>query len=72
MDGFTLNSANRDFVHLGGGLNSDARLMLLGMINNGYHPGEGANLKPEHIRLDAFIHYIDIVADGRHLKTRRA
>ncbi|MBU2958854.1 hypothetical protein Q4511_13865 [Paracoccus sp. 1_MG-2023] len=35
------------------GMNTDARLILLGMINTGYRPSEGAGLLHEEIRLDA-------------------
>lgn len=54
------------------GLNADARLVLLGMVNTGYRPSEGANLQAHHIILDQKIPYIDIVAEGRRLKTRRS
>lgn len=54
------------------GLNADARLILLGMVNTGYRPSEGANLQPHHIILDQSIPYINIVAEGRRLKTRRS
>lgn len=55
-----------------GGMNDDARLILLGMINTGYRPSEGAGLLPEHIVLDAEIPHIDIQPVGRALKTRRS
>lgn len=32
-------------------LNDDARLILLGMVNTGYRPSEGAGLMPAEIRL---------------------
>ena len=54
------------------GLNDNARLILLGMVNTGYRPSEGAGLLPEHIRLDASIPHIDIQPVGRTLKTRRS
>lgn len=52
------------------GLNTDARLILLGMVNTGYRPGEGAGLLPEEIRLDADIPCIVIQPNrNRVLKT---
>lgn len=51
------------------GLNPEARGVLLGMINTGYRPSEGAELRPEHIRLDGDIPYISIEPVGRTLKT---
>ncbi len=41
-------------------MNGDARLILLGMINTGYRPGEGAGLAAEDIKLDAAIPHIII------------
>lgn len=51
------------------GLNGQARGILLGMVNTGYRPSEGANLLPEHIRLDAEVPHISIEPAGRKLKT---
>ena len=50
-------------------LNGEARGILLGMINTGYRPSEGANLLPEHIRLDGDVPHITIEPAGRKLKT---
>ena len=50
------------------GLNTEARSILLGMINTGYRPSEAAGLLPEHIRLDGPIPYISIEPVGRQLK----
>lgn len=54
------------------GLNTDARCLMLGMINTGYRPSEGAGLLPEHIRLDGEIPYISIEPVGRQLKSQYA
>lgn len=52
------------------GLNTDARLILIGMINTGYRPSEGAGLLPEEIRLDANVPHIQIQKNAnRSLKT---
>jgi integrase len=55
-----------------GGLNTEARTIILGMINTGYRPSEGAALLPEHIHLDSNIPHIEILPEGRTLKTRRS
>ena len=54
------------------GLNTEARGLLLGMVNTGYRPSEGAGLLPEHIRLDCEIPHISIEAVGRQLKSQYA
>lgn len=54
------------------GLNSEARAILLGMINTGYRPSEGAALRTAFIRLDAEVPHISIEADGRQLKSQYA
>lgn len=50
------------------GLNTEARCIVLGMINTGYRPSEAAGLLPEHIRLDHDVPHIAIEPDGRQLK----
>jgi hypothetical protein len=55
-----------------GGLNTEARCILLGMVNTGYRPSEGAGLLPEHIRLDGTVPYISIEPEGRQLKSAYA
>lgn len=50
------------------GLNTEARCLLLGMINTGYRPSEASGLLPEHIRLDGHVPYISIEPVGRQLK----
>ena len=50
-------------------LNDEARAILLGMINTGYRPSEGASLGPSQIRLDTEIPHISIEPNGRVLKT---
>lgn len=40
------------------GLNADARYILLGMVNTGYRPSEGAGLLPEEIMLDGKVPHI--------------
>ncbi len=52
------------------GLNREARCILLGMVNTGYRPSEGAGLLPQHIRLDAEIPHISIEPVGRTLKSQ--
>lgn len=53
-------------------LNIEAKTIVLAMVNTGARPSELANLKPDHIRLDAEIPHIAILPDGRQLKTRRS
>lgn len=52
-----------------GGLNKEARCILLGMVNTGYRPSEGAGLGPAQIRLDTEIPHISIEPNGRQLKS---
>lgn len=54
------------------GLNPEARGILLGMVNTGYRPSEGAALTKETIRLDADVPHISIEANGRQLKSQYA
>lgn len=54
------------------GLNTEARCIVLGMVNTGYRPSEGAGLLPEHIRLDGDVPYISIEAVGRQLKNQHS
>ncbi|MBN8294589.1 tyrosine-type recombinase/integrase [Rhodobacter sp. NTK016B] len=54
------------------GLNPDARGILLGMINTGYRPSEGAGLTRDQIRLDADVPHISIEPVGRMLKSKAA
>lgn len=54
------------------GLNTEARVIVLGMVNTGYRPSEGASLLPHHIRLDANVPHIAIEPEGRQLKSRYA
>lgn len=51
------------------GLNKEARCIVLGMVNTGYRPSEGAALTAAQIKLDANIPYISIEPVGRTLKT---
>jgi integrase len=50
------------------GLNTEARCLLLGMINTGYRPSEGQGLLRDQIRLDTDIPHISIEPVGRTLK----
>ncbi|MEC5321763.1 DUF6538 domain-containing protein [Aurantimonas sp. A3-2-R12] len=50
------------------GLNTEARCIVLGMVNTGYRPSEAAGLLPEHIRLDGTVPYVSIEPVGRQLK----
>lgn len=52
------------------GLNGEARAILLGMVNTGYRPSEGAGLQEAHIRLDCDVPHISIEAEGRTLKSQ--
>ena len=40
------------------GLNADARYILLGMVNTGYRPSEGAGLMPDEIKLEGKVPHI--------------
>lgn len=55
-----------------GGLNDQARAIVLAMINTGARPSELAALTPECIRLDANVPHISIEAVGRQLKSSNA
>lgn len=46
--------------------------MLLGMVNTGYRPSEGAALTAETIRLDCDVPHISIEPEGRQLKSHYA
>jgi len=52
------------------GLNTDARCLLLGMINTGYRPSEAACMTAAQIRLDHAVPHISIEPVGRQLKTK--
>jgi integrase len=54
------------------GLNTEARCILLGMVNTGYRPSEGAGLGPAQIRLDGAVPHISIEPNGRQLKSAYA
>jgi integrase len=54
------------------GLNADARGLLLGMVNTGYRPSEGAALTTDTIRLDCDVPHISIEPTGRQLKSQYA
>lgn len=54
------------------GLNAEARGIVLGMVNTGFRPSEGAALLPGHIRLDHKVPHISIEAEGRQLKSAHA
>lgn len=54
------------------GLNADARGIVLGMVNTGYRPSEGAALTRGSIRLDGPVPHIRIEPEGRQLKTPHA
>lgn len=53
-------------------LNTEARCILLGMVNTGYRPSEGAALLPLHIQLEGDVPHILIRPEGRQLKSRNA
>lgn len=55
------------------GLNPEARAILLGMVNTGYRPSEGAMLTADQIKLDVPIPFISIEpVGGRSLKTKHS
>jgi integrase len=54
------------------GLNTEARCILLGMVNTGYRPSEGASLTAAQIRLDHKVPHISIEPVGRQLKSEYA
>jgi len=54
------------------GLNAEARAILLGMVNTGYRPSEGASLTAAQIRLDHAVPHISIEPVGRQLKSQYA
>jgi integrase len=64
-----------DFIKtrfLGGaldGLNDEARMVLFVMIETGLRPSEIVNLQEHTIHLEAAIPYVEILPDGRQLKT---
>lgn len=54
-------------------LNREARLVFLAMTETGCRPSEIANLRPEHIHLDAEVPYISVrFEDDRELKTENS
>ena len=54
------------------GLNKEARCILLGMVNTGYRPSEGASLGRDQIRLEGAVPHISIEPNGRQLKSAYA
>ena len=54
------------------GLNAEARGLLLGMVNTGYRPSEGAALTEQTISLEGGVPHIRIEPDGRQLKSQYA
>lgn len=54
------------------GLNPEARGVLLGMVNTGYRPSEGAALTANTIRLDTDVPHISIEPEGRQIKSHHA
>jgi integrase len=54
------------------GLNLEARCIVLGMVNTGYRPSEGACLTAAQIRLDHNVPHISIEPVGRQLKSAYA
>lgn len=54
------------------GLNTEARCILLGMVNTGYRPSEGAGLGPAQIRLEGAVPHISVEPNGRQLKSAYA
>ena len=50
-------------------LNTEARCVLLGLVNTGCRPSEISSLGPAQIRLDADVPHISVEPNGRELKT---
>ena len=51
------------------GLNEEARLILYVVAETGLRLSEAANLQQHTIHLDAIVPYVEILPDGRRLKT---
>ena len=54
------------------GLNEEARRVVYVCADTGLRLSEIVNLLPHHIRLDAEVPHVEIVAEGRKLKTRHS
>lgn len=54
------------------GLDTQARLLLLGMVNTGYRPSEATNLRARDIRLDTTTPHISIEPHSHTLKSHNA
>ncbi|MBB1493023.1 tyrosine-type recombinase/integrase [Paracoccus sp. MC1854] len=54
------------------GLNSEARAILLAMVNTGARPSEIANLTADRIRLESKVPHISIEGEDRQLKSAYA
>lgn len=55
------------------GLNREAKLIFLAMVETGCRPSELANIRPENIHLDAPVPYISVVfVEDRRLKTENS
>jgi len=52
------------------GLNEDARFVLYAVMETGLRPSEVVNLRENAIHLDAPIPYVQVLPDGRRLKTQ--
>lgn len=54
------------------GLNDEARRVVYVVADTGLRLSEVVNLLPHHIHLDADVPHVEIVAEGRKLKTRHS
>lgn len=55
------------------GLNREARLIFLAMVETGCRPSELCNIRPENIHLDAAVPYLSVTfVDDRRLKTENS
>jgi integrase len=54
------------------GLNDEARRVVYVIADTGLRLSEVVNLLPHHIHLDADVPHVEIVAEGRKLKTRHS
>ncbi len=55
-----------------GGLNDEARRIVYVVADTGLRLSEVVNLLPQHIHLDTDVPHVEIVAEGRKLKTRHS
>jgi len=52
------------------GMNEEARLLFYVLADTGLRPSEAANLQADTIHLDGSIPYVEVLPDGREMKTQ--